>query len=65
MYDKGKEYDIQIAITMPVDTLPDSLFPCSMLERILKKGSANDGTIKVKRKQAMSLLPMLIEYDRV
>ena len=48
---------------MPIDTLGDILFPCSRLERMLN-GSAKDGTIKVKREQAMSTLPMLIGYNR-
>ena len=58
-----KVYDILIAITMPVDTLTDRLFPCSTLARILK-GSAKDGAIKVRKKQA-TMLSMLIDYNRV
>jgi hypothetical protein len=62
-----KKCDIQIAMTMPIDTSGDKLFPCSTLERMVK-GRARDsdeGTTKVKRKEAMSLFPMLIEYNRV
>ena len=58
-----KGYDIHIAITMPIDTLVDTLFPGPMLERI-PKGSAKDGTIKVRTKQAPRLLPMLLGYNR-
>ena len=47
---------------MPVDTLADSLFPLSILERILN-GREKDGTIKVKRTQMKSMMPMLIEYE--
>lgn len=62
-HDKG--YVIPSAITIPVDTLAERVFPWLTFIRTLK-GSAKDGTIvKVKRKQAMSLFHMIIEYNRV
>ena len=58
-----KKRNIQIAITMPVDTLADRLFPFSTLLRILK-GSAKDGTVKVKRREVVRMFPMLVRSSQ-
>lgn len=51
--------DAQRAITMPVATLADKLFPLALIRTL--KGSAKDGVINVKRKPVLSLLPMLVK----